>query len=88
MSWRDAKKDLCIGQAGGYNSKLIAWKKHQISLGEQKKMYEFRESDAWDFARQQGIEVKQNGNELHFKTCPYCRPKATKGNIRTFSIVI
>ena len=49
-------------------------------------MYEFRESDAWDFARQQGIEVKQNGNELHFKTCPYCRPKATKGNIRTFSI--
>ena len=49
-------------------------------------MYEFRESDAWDFARHQGIEVRQNGNELHFKTCPYCRPKATKGNIRTFSI--
>lgn len=49
-------------------------------------MYEFREQDAWDFARQQGIEVKKNGEELHFKTCPYCRPKATKGNIRTFSI--
>ena len=49
-------------------------------------MYEFREQDAWDFARQQGIEVKKNGEELHFKTCPYCRPRATKGNTRTFSI--
>lgn len=49
-------------------------------------MYEFREQDAWDFAKQQGIEVKKTGEELHFKTCPYCRPKATKGNIRTFSI--
>ena len=49
-------------------------------------MYEFKEQDAWEFARQQGIDVKQSGEELHFKTCPYCRPKATKGNTRTFSI--
>lgn len=49
-------------------------------------MYEFKESDAWDFARTQGIEVKQSGEQLHFKICPYCRPKATKGNTRTFSI--
>lgn len=49
-------------------------------------MYEFKEQDAWDFARQQRIEVKQTGDELHFKTCPYCRPRATKGNTRTFSI--
>ena len=49
-------------------------------------MYEFKESDAWDFARTQGIEVKQSGEQLHFKICPYCRPKATKGNTRSFSI--
>lgn len=49
-------------------------------------MYEFKEQDAWDFARYQGIEVKQSGDELHFKTCPYCKPRATKGNTRTFSI--
>lgn len=50
------------------------------------KMYEFKEQDAYDFARQQGIEVKRSGDELHFKICPYCRPRPTKGNTRTFSI--
>ena len=49
-------------------------------------MYEFKESDAWDFARSQGIEAKPSGEQLHFKICPYCRPKPTKGNTRTFSI--
>lgn len=49
-------------------------------------MYEFKESDAWDFARMQGIEAKPEGDQLHFKICPYCRPKATKGNTRTFAI--
>lgn len=49
-------------------------------------IYEFKQSDAWDFARQQRIEVKQSGDQLHFKICPYCRPKATHGNTRTFSI--
>ena len=50
------------------------------------RIYEFKEQDAWEFARQQGIETKQIGDELHFKICPYCRPRATKGNTRTFSI--
>ena len=50
------------------------------------KMYEFKAQDAYDFARQQGIEVKPAGDELHFKICPYCRPKPTRGNVRTFSI--
>lgn len=49
-------------------------------------MYEFKESDAWDFARSQGVEAKPAGEQLHFKICPYCRPKPTKGNTRTFSI--
>lgn len=40
------------------------------------KLYEFKESDAWDFARQQGIQVKPKGDELHFLSCPYC--KSTK----------
>jgi archaellum biogenesis ATPase FlaH len=48
--------------------------------------YEFNMEDAFRFARSQGIEVKQSGNELFFKTCPYCKPRATKGNTRTFSI--
>lgn len=50
------------------------------------KMYEFREQDAYDFARHVGIETKEHGGELFFKTCPYCRPRATKGNVKTFSI--
>ena len=49
-------------------------------------MYDFKESDAWDFARYVGIEVKQIGENLHFKLCPYCRPKSTKGNVNTFAI--
>jgi archaellum biogenesis ATPase FlaH len=49
-------------------------------------IYKFNTSDAWDFARQQGIEVKQSGDQLHFKTCPYCKPRATRDNTRTFSI--
>ena len=49
-------------------------------------MYEFKESDAWDFARMQGIEAKPAGDQLHFKICPYCRPKPTRDNTRTFSI--
>lgn len=35
-------------------------------------LYEFKESDAWDFARRQGIQTKQKGEELHFIHCPYC----------------
>ena len=35
-------------------------------------LYEFKESDVWDFARRQGIQTKQKGEELHFIHCPYC----------------
>lgn len=50
------------------------------------KLYEFREQDAYDFARHIGAEAKPRNGELFFKTCPYCKPRATKGNIQTFSI--
>ena len=34
--------------------------------------YKFKEGDAWEFARMQGIGTRQKGNELHFIKCPYC----------------
>lgn len=34
--------------------------------------YEFKSEDARAFARYEGIQVKQKGDELHFKKCPYC----------------
>lgn len=49
--------------------------------------YEFKEQDAYDFARSVGIQTKVKGDELQFKTCPYCKPRGTdKTNIYTFSI--
>lgn len=48
--------------------------------------YEFREEDAYSFGRHVGIETVAHGGELFFRTCPYCRPQPTKGNVRTFSI--
>ena len=50
------------------------------------KVYEFNPDDAYNFARHVGIEVKEHGGELFFKTCLYCKPRATRGNVRTFSI--
>lgn len=50
------------------------------------KVYEFNPDDAYNFARHVRIEVKEHGGELFFKTCPYCKPRATRGNVRTFSI--
>lgn len=50
------------------------------------KIYEFREADAFTFARHVGAETKVQGGELFFKICPYCRPRPTHGNTRTFSI--
>lgn len=47
--------------------------------------YEFKESDAWDFARGSGIESKKKGEELMFQTCPYCRG-GRSGDKGTFSI--
>lgn len=40
--------------------------------------YEFKESDAWEFARRQGVQTKQKGEELHFIHCPYCRSTKDK----------
>ena len=42
------------------------------------KVYEFNPDDAYNFARHVGIEVKEHGGELFFKTCPYCKPRATR----------
>lgn len=50
------------------------------------KIYEFKDSDAYDFSRHVGIETNEHAGELFFKTCPYCKPKATRGNTKTFSI--
>ena len=35
-------------------------------------LYEFRPDDAREFARAQHIQVREKGDELHFKKCPYC----------------
>lgn len=35
--------------------------------------YDFKEQDAWDFARHIGQQPKKHGDELNFKLCPYCR---------------
>ena len=50
------------------------------------RLYEFRADDAFAFARHVGIEAKPHNGELFFKTCPYCKPRPTKGNTQTFSI--
>ena len=38
-------------------------------------IYEFKEQDAYEFARQQNIRTKVNGEQLQFEVCPYCRAK-------------
>lgn len=35
--------------------------------------YDFKEQDAWDFAKHIGQQPKKHGDELNFKLCPYCR---------------
>ena len=50
------------------------------------KPYEFKAQDAYDFARHVHIEAHEHGGELFFKTCPYCNPKPTRDNLKTFSI--
>lgn len=46
-------------------------------------LYEFKEVDAYAFARHVGIRAKQRGHNLHFQTCPYCRSAKDKD---TFAI--
>ena len=48
--------------------------------------YEFKPQDAYDFAHFVHIEAREHGGELFFKTCPYCNPKPTRDNLKTFSI--
>lgn len=48
--------------------------------------YEFKEQDAFDFARHVHAETNVRNGELFFKLCPYCNPKPTRDNIKTFSI--
>lgn len=49
-------------------------------------MYEFKESDAYDFARHVGIQAKNKGSELMFLICPYCNGGANRKDKGTFSI--
>lgn len=49
------------------------------------KPYEFREQDAYDFARHVNIPAKPHGEELIFKNCPYCKGRGN-GNEKSFSI--
>ncbi len=49
-----------------------------------KRLYEFKEEDARDFARFVGIQAYTNGNNLHFKKCPYCGN--TTSDKKTFAI--
>lgn len=48
-------------------------------------LYQFKEADAYNFARSQFIEVKPKGNELQFKVCPYCKG-GKNGDMGTFHI--
>ena len=49
-------------------------------------MYEFKQSDAYDFARHVGIQCKTRGDELMFNFCPYCNGGANRKDKGTFSI--
>ncbi len=48
-------------------------------------MYDFKREDAFRFAQEEGLVAFEKGNELWFKTCPFCHGKG-KGNEKTFSI--
>lgn len=48
--------------------------------------YEFKEQDAYDFARHVHAETNVRNGELFFKICPYCNPKPTRDNVKSFSI--
>lgn len=50
------------------------------------KLYEFREEDAYGFARHVHIQTKQRGEELQFYTCPYCHGGKNRKDKGTFSI--
>lgn len=49
-------------------------------------MYEFKERDAFEFARHVHAQAKEHNGELFFRLCPYCNPKLTRDNLNSFSI--
>ncbi len=49
-------------------------------------MYEFKLEDAYAFARHVHAQAYEHGGELVFKLCPYCNPKPTRDNLKSFSI--
>lgn len=49
-------------------------------------IYEFSREDAYRFAKDRFIDVKERGNELQFKLCPYCHGGNGGKDKGTFSI--
>ena len=49
-------------------------------------MYEFKQDDAWNFARHVHAQSQERNGELFFRLCPYCNPKPTRDNLNSFSI--
>lgn len=49
-------------------------------------MYEFKERDAFEFARFVHAQTREHNGELFFKLCPYCNPRPTRDNLNSFSI--
>lgn len=47
--------------------------------------YEFKQQDAYDFARHVNAKTSIKGNEMFFASCPYCHGKGNR-NERSFSI--
>lgn len=50
------------------------------------KIYEFKNEDAYRFAREQRAEAKVSGDELQFTYCPYCNGGKGGKDKKTFSI--
>ena len=46
--------------------------------------YQLQQADLYAFANRQGIETRVRGNELQFKTCPYCH--SSRNDQWSFSI--
>lgn len=49
-------------------------------------MYEFKQDDAYAFARFVHAQTSVKNGELIFKVCPYCNPNPVRDNVKTFAI--
>ena len=49
-------------------------------------MYEFKPQDAYGFAAHVHAQATERNGELFFRLCPYCSPKPTRDNVKSFSI--